>query len=398
MVQPRISLSPTDPEFVQNPYPAYTRFRDHSGVWWEDYGMWVFARHADVSGIFRDRRFGREILHMATREELGWDPIPENLEPFYAFEANSLLEREPPAHTRLRALVNRAFVSRRVEALRPRITELAERLAADLRPGDDLIDAYCTPIPITIIAELLGVPGDMAPQLLDWSHRMVAMYQARRDRAVEDDAVAATEAFTAWMHALIESRRQAMGDDLLSTLIAAEEAGDRLSTDELISTAILLLNAGHEATVHALGNSIRTLVMHGFPAADAVPGMVEELLRYDPPLHMFTRYALEDIEWNGVMLKKGEEVGLLIGSANRDARVNPDPDRFDPARARPQHVSLGGGLHFCVGAPLARLEMEIALSVLVETLGDGARINPGPFANTYHFHGLTELRLGGNRQ
>ena len=394
----RISQSPTDPAFVQDPYPVYREFREHPAFWWEEYGMCVFPRFGDVSAIFRDRRFGRQILHVATREELGWDPIPAHLETFYAFEDHSLLEKEPPAHTRLRALVNRAFVSRRIEALRPRITGLATDLARGLREGDDLIQTYCTPIPITIIAELLGVPAEMAPQLLDWSHRMVAMYQARRDRAVEDDAVAATEAFTAWMHGLIERRRQAMGDDLLSTLIAAEEAGDRLSTDELISTAILLLNAGHEATVHALGNSIRTLVMHGFPAADAVPGMVEELLRYDPPLHMFTRYALEDIERNGVTLKKGEEVGLLIGSANRDARVNPDPDRFDPARIRPQHVSLGGGLHFCVGAPLARLEMEIALSVLVETLGDGARINPGPFANTYHFHGLTELRLGGNRQ
>ena len=356
--------------------------------------MYVFPRFEDVSAIFRDRRFGREILHVATREELGWEPIPPHLETFYAFEAHSLLEKEPPSHTRLRALVNRAFVSRRIEGLRPRITELATGLAQGLRAGDDLIEAYCTPIPITIIAELLGVPVDMAPQLLDWSHRMVAMYQARRDRAIEDDAVAATEAFTSYMRELIEQRRNSMGDDLLSSLIAAEEAGDRLSTDELISTAILLLNAGHEATVHALGNAIRTLVKHGFPDATAVPALIEELLRYDPPLHMFTRFVLQDLEWNGIALKKGQEIGLLIGSANRDERVNPDPDQFDPARVRPQHVSLGGGLHFCVGAPLARLEMEIGLSVLVETLGKTAGIHPGPYANTYHFHGLTGLRLG----
>lgn len=391
----RISQSPTDPDFVQNPYRVYSQFRQHEAFWWEDYGLTVFPRFADASAIFRDRRFGREILHVATREELGWDPVPPHLETFYAFEAHSLLEKEPPAHTRLRALVNRAFVSRRIEALRARIVELATGLAQGLREGDDLIEVYCTPIPITIIAELLGVPVDMAPQLLDWSHRMVAMYQARRDRAIEDDAVAATEAFTAYMRDLIAQRRSSMGDDLLSSLIAAEEAGDRLSTDELISTAILLLNAGHEATVHAMGNAIRTLVLQGFPDADAVPAMIEELLRYDPPLHMFTRFALQDLEWNGLALKKGQEVGLLIGSANRDDRVNPDPDQFDPSRARPQHVTLGGGLHFCVGAPLARLEMEIGLSVLVETLGTGARIHPGPYANTYHFHGLTELRLGG---
>ena len=390
-----IRQSPTDPDFVQDPYPVYKRFREHRAFFWIDYDMVVFPRFDEVNAIFRDRRFGREILHLATREELGWDPIPPHLEPFYAFESHSLLEKEPLQHTRLRSLINRAFVSGRIKALRPRVAQLAHELAQSLKDGDDLIEAYCTPIPITIIAELLGVPADMAPQLLDWSHRMVAMYQARRDREVEAAAVTATQEFSTYIQQVIAGRRQALGDDLLSALISAEAAGDRLSIDEVVATSILLLNAGHEATVHALGNSIWTLARHNEVfRTDAPERSVEELLRYDPPLHMFTRYVLEDIGWGGSELRKGQQVGLLIGSANRDERVNPSGDTFDLARSRPRHVSLGGGIHFCVGAPLARLELQIALATLFEVLGPDFAVSPGSYRNTYHFHGLTDLRLG----
>ena len=396
MPTPVINQSPTDPAFVQDPYAAYRAFREHRAFWWAEYGMWVFPRYEDVNGIFRDRRFGREILHIATREELGWDQIPEHLAPFYAFESHSLLEKEPPEHTRLRSLIHRAFVAKRIEALRPRIESLARGLALGLKEGDDLIEAYCTPIPTTLIAELLGVPTDMAPQLLEWSHRMVAMYQARRTREIEDAAVAATEAFTSYMRDLIGNRRGAPGDDLLGVLISAEAEGQRLSMDEVVVTAILLLNAGHEATVHALGNAIQTLTQH---RVSVHPGnaahLVEELLRFDPPLHMFTRYVLEDLDWGGTSLRKGEQVGLLIGSANRDERVNPSPDRFDPARQRPSHVSLSAGIHFCVGAPLARLEMQVALATLFDVLGPEFQVTPGPYRDSYHFRGLSELRLGG---
>ncbi|MEL7152803.1 MAG: cytochrome P450, partial [Pseudomonadota bacterium] len=236
-----IQQSPTDSDFVQNPYPVYERFRQHKAFWWEDYGMWVFPRFADVNSIFRDRQFGREILHVTSREELGWDPIPTHLEPFYAFEAHSLLEKEPPDHTRLRSLVNRAFVSGRIEALRPSITKLSRDLTQALKEGDDLIEAYCTPIPVTIIAKLLGVPVEDAPRLLEWSHRMVAMYQATRDRRIEDAAVTAMQEFSAYIRDLIDQRRQAMCDDLLSALIAAEADGERLSVDEIVVTSILLL-------------------------------------------------------------------------------------------------------------------------------------------------------------
>ncbi|MEO0958635.1 MAG: cytochrome P450 [Pseudomonadota bacterium] len=399
MSVPHVSQSPTEPSFVQDPYVAYRGFREHTAFWWDEYGMRVFPRFADVNAIFRDRRFGREILHVATREELGWDPVPSHLAPFYAFESNSLLEKEPPGHTRLRALINRAFVTSNIESLRPRVASLSRELASRLKEGDDLIEAYCTPIPVTVIAELLGVPIEMTPQLLDWSHRMVAMYQARRDREIEDAAVAATEAFTAYMHDLIAERRQAPGADLLSALIAAEAEGERLSIDEVVATSILLLNAGHEATVHALGNAIWTLAGQRVPVVpENAARLVEELLRFEPPLHMFTRYVLEDLEWEGVALKKGEEIGLLIGSANRDERVNHDPDVFDPLRPNPRHVSLSAGLHFCIGAPLARLEMQVALTELFEIMGSEIQVSPGAFRNTYHFRGLTELRLSRARR
>ncbi|MEM9222856.1 MAG: cytochrome P450 [Pseudomonadota bacterium] len=391
-----LSQSPTEHGFVQNPYAHYGKFRSADAVFWEEYGFWTFARFEDVATIFRDHRFGREILHVATREDVGL-PEPTNTMPaFEALEANSLLEREPPVHTRLRALVNRAFVSRRVERSREQLEDLCRSLARNLQPGDDLLENYCTPVPITVITELLGVPSDMAPQLLDWSHKMVAVYQARRDLAVDVAAEQAADAFTRYLRDYVAHRRQAPRKDLLSALITAEEAGDKLTTDELIANVILLLNAGHEATVHALGNGIKTLVQERKHISRGIdPQLVEELLRYDPPLHMFTRYALEDLKWNGLGLRKGEKVGLLIGAANHDPAANPDPARFDPNRHRPRHVSLGGGIHFCVGAPLARLELEVALSVLFDEVGTDLEVDVGPYADTYHFHGLTKLRLAG---
>lgn len=399
-----VSQSPSDPVFVQNPYPTYARWHhDHPVFWWQEYGFWCFAGYDHVQALFRDRRFGREILHVASREELGWPEIPEHLAPFYAFEANSLLEREPPVHTRLRRLVNRAFVSRQVERLRPRIEALAHRLIDDF-PKDnqvDLLEAFATPIPVIIIAELLGVPVDDCDQLLDWSHKMVAMYQHNRDRKIEDDAVRATLEFSDFIKSYVTRRRDQPGDDLISTLIAAEEGGEHLSMDELVTTCMLLLNAGHEATVHALGNGVKTILelddCKGKIAADmfadtqSTAAVVEELLRIDAPLHMFTRYALEDCEFANVQLKKGDMVGMLLGAANRDPLQFESPDNFVPARKDGGLTTFGGGIHFCIGAPLARLELQVAISVLFKRLPK-LRLDSAPqYSNRYHFHGLERL-------
>lgn len=401
---PRFRQSPREDGFVQDPYPAYARMRAAGpAVWWEDYELPCLTRFEAVNAALRDRRLGREILHVATRETLGWDPVPARLAPFYAFERRSLLEREPPAHTRLRALVNRAFVSRAVETARPKIRALAHRLidAIEADGGGDLLRRFCEPIPVIVIAELLGTPVEAAGQMRAWSNDMVAMHQARRDRAIEDRAVAATLAFSDFMRRHVEERRRRPGEDLLTSLIAAEADGARLSTEELIATAILLMNAGHEATVHALGNGLKAVLERGearraeaaalFAERETGERAAEELVRLDPPLHLFTRYALEDLEIAGVRLRQGEQIGLLLGSANRDPARFSEPDVLRLDRAEGGHAGFGAGVHFCVGAPLARAEIREALDVLLTRLPRLRLAAPPRTADRYHFHGLEAL-------
>jgi cytochrome P450 len=390
-----VFLDPVDPGFYNDPYPAYHAIRKETPVFqWEHYGHWCFARHEDVNALLRDRRFGRQILHVATREELGWPDTPPHLKPFYDFESHSLLELEPPVHTRLRSLINRSFLSRQVERMRPAITSLANGLIDrfEAKGEAELLGDFATPIPVIVICDLLGVPTDMAQQLLAWSHDMVAMYMARRDRAVEDSAVKATVEFSDFMRGYINRRRKEPKDDLLSELIRAEEQGAKLTEDELVTTAILILNAGHEATVHAIGNGIKCLLEQGIRTG-IDEACVEETLRYDAPLHLFTRYALEDLEYAGIRLRKGETVGLMLGAANRDPARFPEPDRFIPGRDPNPQVSFGAGIHFCIGAPLARLEMQIALPLLFQRLPKLALAETPRYRNAYHFHGLENLKV-----
>ena len=389
-----LSQSPTDPAFVQNPYPFYARARATGQlVRWEDYGMMVATTHEAVNAILRDRRFGREVPPELAR------PIPPHLQPFYAVDSHSMLELEPPRHTRLRGLVLRAFTSRRINALTLEIAALAHQLIDALPDGPfDLLPAFASPLPVIIIARLLGVPEEMAPQLLRWSNDMVALYQARRDRAVEEAAATAAGEFTAYLADYVAARRRDPRDDLITELIAAEEDGERLSTEEMIATCVLLLNAGHEATVHTIGNGVAGLLGSGFEIAplmtpDAVDATVEEVLRHDPPLHMFTRYAYETVEIFGHQFTRGDQVALLLGAANRDPAVWPDPDRFDPTRPVRTNASFGGGLHFCIGAPLARLELRTALPILFDRV-PGLRLLAVPeYGDTYHFHGLKRLMV-----
>lgn len=387
-----LSQSPLDPAFVQNPYPFYHRARAAGPFFrWADYGDRIStANHAAVSALFRDRRLGREI----PAEKRG--TIPAHLAPFYAVEAHSMLELEPPRHTRLRGLVLRAFTSRRIAALQPEITQLCHDLADSLPDGDfDLLKHFGQRLPVIVIARLLGVPEEMGDDLLRWSNAMVGMYQAGLTRAKEDVAVQATEDFVAFMRGYIDQRRNTPRDDLISALIAAEQAGEKLSTDELITTCILLLNAGHEATVHSFGNGVKTLLETGTPPAalapEAIEATVEEILRYDPPLHIFTRHVYEDVEIMGTTLPKGSEVALLLGGANRDPATWDQPDRFDPARPVKPNTSFGAGVHFCVGAPLARLELQIALPILFARLPGLRLAEPPVYGNVYHFHGLERL-------
>ncbi len=293
--------------------------------------MYAAFSHDAVHALLRDKRLGRAIP-----DELQTDP-PEHLAPFYAVEAHSMLELEPPRHTRLRSLVLRAFTSRRIRAMDGEIAQLARDLIDRMPDGEtDLLAGFCTPLPVIVIARLLGVPDSMAPDLLRWSNRMVAMYQANRTRAIEDAAAHAARDFAAFMRGYVQQRRTRPADDLITHLIAAEEDGEKLSTDELITTCILLLNAGHEATVHTFGNGIKAILEHGARAdvlaPDRIANTVEEILRYDPPLHMFTRYVYEDVALFGQSFKRGDQIALVLGATGRD------PHRWNAAghlRAKP---------------------------------------------------------------
>ena len=385
--------SPTDPTFTQNPYPFYDRARALGPFFhWADYGIVCTPNAAAANAIFRDRRFGRE-----APAELA-PVIPDHLKPFYAVEAHSMLELEPPRHTRLRGLVLRAFTSRRIAGLGPEIATLTHQLIDALPVGPfDLLAHFGQKLPVIIIARLLGVPENMSDDLLKWSNAMVGMYMANRTPVAEKRAVAATESFVAFLRDYIDQRRAKPADDLITSLIAAEEAGEKLTTDELISTCILLLNAGHEATVHTIGNGVKTLLETQTPLSalgpDAIDATVEEILRFDPALHMFTRWAYADAEIMGHTFHRGDRVALLLGAANRDPASWENPNQFIPSRPIKPNVTFGAGLHFCVGAPLARLELQIALPILFQRLPNLRITAPPSYGDVYHFHGLTSLML-----
>jgi len=396
------SANPRDPAFFQNPYAFYAeRHATEPAFFWEEYGHWCFAGFKDVSALLRDKRFGREILHVATREELGMPEPKAHTAAFDLTEQHSLLNLEPPGHTRLRTLVNRAFVSRHVEQLRPRIVKLANEMIDSFEHQDsvDLIKAFAAPIPAIVIAEMIGLPADSAPQLLAWSNRMVAMYMFGVSHETELDANQASADFMAYLRAIIAERRQQPREDLLSHMLTSDRDGDRLTDEEVMSTAILLLNAGHEATVHTTGNGVKSILESGLdPAAlfaddKQTEATIEECLRFDAPLHMFTRYALSDLEFNGINLRKGDVVGLMLGAANRDPARFANANSFDPFRADGANVSFGAGIHFCIGAPLARIELQIAFSELFRRLPKLRLAEEPKYNDVYHFHGLEKLMV-----
>lgn len=397
-----LALDPRDPAFVADPYATYAALHEVAPVFlWREYGHWCFAGHERVSALLRDRRLGRQLLHRMTRAELGWPEPPAHLAPFTAYERHALLELEPPEHTRMRTLVNRPFLSRVDESLRPRLAAIAhgliDRFAMQGRV--ELLSAYATPLPVTVICELFGVPVEHAERLLAWSHDIVAMYQARRDEGVEHRAAQAVREFAAFVRARFAERADSPGADLLTALLESESDGDRLSDDERVSTAMLFLIAGHEATVHAIANGTLALLSHevdpavAFADAAATARTVEEVLRFDTPLHLFTRWVLEPCTIDGVSFAAGDKVGLLLGAADRDPARFPEPGAFRVERSPCPHLSFGGGIHFCVGAPLARLELQVALPALFERLPGLALAAPPRWRDSYHFRGLEALEL-----
>src|SRR5579862_3853100 len=369
------AFEPADSAFIADPYPVLNGLREAGSVHYDErLDRWLVTRHAEVRACLRDKRLGRNFRHVGTEREFKSAQLDPRWDAFWAVERWSLLFIEPPEHPRIRKLVAAAFTPRAVESLR----EPAERLAATLldecveRGRFDLLYEYAQPYSITLICHLLGVPTDRRRDLLDWSHRHVKMYEFDTTEEQARSATKAAAEFREYVVGLIEERRRSPRDDMVSALVAARVDGARLSDDEIVSTVVVLLNAGHEATVNTLGNGVTALLRHPdewrrlvsgeVPAAAAI----EELIRFDPPLQLFERWVLEDgVEIAGTPIARGEVISMLFGSANRDPRVFEHPDVLDLRRPNAaEHIGFGGGIHVCIGAPLARIELEASFRAL----------------------------------
>ncbi|MET9671909.1 cytochrome P450 [Streptomyces sp. NPDC006482] len=385
---------PWSPEFVADPYPAYARLRAAGRAHWHGpTRQWLIPHHEDVSALLRDRRLGRTYTHRFTHEEFGREAPAAAYEPFHTLNDHGLLDLEAADHTRIRRLVSKAFTPRTVENLAPTVRRLASGLVGELvaRGGGDLLASVAEPLPVAVIAEMLGVPEDDEERgrLRPWSAAICGMFELKPSEETARRAVAASIAFSDYLRELIARRRKSPGDDLISALIGVEE----LTEQEMISTCVLLLNAGHEATVNTTVNGMWTLLRKGVrPDPEKLSTAVDELLRYDTPLQMFERWVLDDIEVGGQVIPRGSEVALLFGSANRDpARFGSTADELDLTRADNPHITFGAGIHYCLGAPLARLELEAVFGELLRQ-APGLRLAAEPvWKPGYVIRGFEEL-------
>lgn len=363
-----MTIDLTSREVILDPYPHFDAARVQDPVQWhEGLQMWLAFSHETANAVLRARTLGRV-----------WSPRwPEEHMPFFELiHINSLLESEPPSHTRMRRLIAAAFARGHVERLRPRVAEMAARLAARLAGFDDTVDLiaeYAEPLPVQVIAELLGVPAADRRLLRPWSNAIVKMYEYAVTPAQRVEAERASAEFVDYLRSLVVERRARPGDDLISSLIAETDGdGARLSEDELITTCTLLLNAGHEATVNVVGNGVLALLRNPAELArlrvdtDLVPTAVEELIRFDSPLQLFERTALTDTRIGAVTVQAGQKVAALLGAANRDPSVFRAPGTLDVTRPDNPHLGFGAGIHFCVGAPLARVELQVSLRTLLD--------------------------------
>lgn len=357
-------------EFVLNPYPQLAELRAHGKpVWHEDLGMHLAAKYKDASQVLRDRKLGRIFNPKEPSSE--WDT-------FNWLHADSILDSEPPKHTRLRSLVMKAFNPKTIAALEPTIKTITERLLLEAQAkletdGEfDLIADFAEPLPVRVIAHLLGFPASEEHLLRPWSQAIVKMYEVSPSDQEKLEAQRASAEFASYVENLMLERQADPGTDLISELAAVEQDGEKLNAHELIATCVLLLNAGHEASVNGFGNGMVATLNNEQELAklkthtDELAGTaVDEFLRFDSPLHLFERTATEDTEIGGVEIRKGQRIAALLGSANHDEDIFERPTELDLTRSPNPHIGFGAGIHFCIGAPLARLEMSTALPMLI---------------------------------
>ncbi len=389
-----------DPEFLADPYPMFHAERSLGPVaWHEATERWLVVGHSACGQALRDRRLGR-IWH---------DRQPADVyEPFNLLHRNQMMENEPPDHTRLRRKVSTAFARGHVERMRPRVRELGRRLLDEI--DTDTFDAladFAEPLPVLVIAELLGTPSDDVALLRTWSQAIVRMYEPALTPDVEAAALQASQEFADYLRMLISSRRQqtvdGACDDLLSDLLRAQEGAEGLTDDEVLASAILLLNAGHEASVNVFGNGLVALLGHpdqwrrvvGGEVGDEVDMalLVEEMLRFDSALQLFERTATADVELADVVVPAGDKVAVLLGAANRDPQVFTEPDSFHADRDPNPHLAFGVGVHFCLGAPLARVELVESLGMLVSDYPGLALAGPPRRRPTFVLRGYESVQV-----
>jgi pimeloyl-[acyl-carrier protein] synthase len=372
-------FNPFDPITRADPYPVYRRLREEDPVHRSPLGLWILSRYADIEPRLRDPNFSNDIrnasgLPLAAQRE----GIEERIER----RSKVMLFVDPPDHTRLRGLVNKAFTPRTVEALRPRAQQIVDDLLGRVEGdgGMDLIADLAYPLPVIVIAEMLGVPPGDRDVFHKWSTDLARSLDPLLPPELLDVIERSADEFTEYFGTLIAQRRVDPGEDLLSALVAAEQSGDRLSEEELVSTCILLLVAGHETTMNLIGNGMLALLRHPGELArlrdepSLVPNAIEELLRYDGTVQMTGRTAKAPFDIAGNTIEPGEICILLLGSANRDPERFHDPERVDVTRRDIKHLAFGGGAHYCLGAPLARVEAQIAFTEILKRLPESLRL------------------------
>ena len=394
-----------DPAFIADPYPVLNALREATPIFWnEDAGHWTLTRFSDVHETLRDRRLGRSYTHLYSHAALGRPEPDPRWAAFHQHEQWSLLCLEPPDHTRIRRLVAKVFTPRAVTQLRPAVQGFADELLDGCRERGEfeLLRDYAQPYSVAVICSMLGVPRSDTQLLLDWSHAIVKMYELSTTDDVRASANTAAAEYIDYTKALIAQKRRNPDGLLVSELVRVEDEGDSLTDDEIVSTTMVLLEAGHEATVNTLGNGMRAILQHPGEWERLVSGSVtprvavEEMLRWDPPLHLFERWVLEEgVQIAGQSIGVGEEVAMLFGAAQRDPRRFPEPDRFDIGRGDAAHIGFGGGIHFCVGAPLARQEIEVSVAGLAARFPSLDITAEPAYEPNFVIRGLTGLHLRG---